>query len=63
MISESSYLHFYIGMPGYNSELRFVLFLLVEFRKCLNEDVLAEIDEMIIEYKKPAETSSNGNKA
>ena len=49
-IKENPYYQYFIGLSGYSNETPFVPSLLVEFRKRLNEQVLAEINEMIIEY-------------
>ena len=49
-IRENPYYQYFIGLPGYTDEAPFVPFLLVDFRKRLTEDVLAEINEMIAEY-------------
>lgn len=52
-ITENPYLQYFIGLPGYQTEPPFVPSLLVEFRKRLSADVLAEINEMIIDFNKP----------
>lgn len=52
-ITENPYLQYFIGLPGYQTEPPFVLSLLVEFRKRLSADVLAEINEMIIDFNNP----------
>lgn len=52
-ITENPYLQYFIGLPGYQTEPPFVPSLLVEFRKRLSDDVIAEINEMIIEYNTP----------
>ena len=49
-IRENPYYQYFIGLPGYTDEAPFVPSLLVDFRKRLTEDVLAEINEMIAEY-------------
>ena len=61
-IKENPYLQFFIGLPGYRDEAPFVPSLLVEFRKRLNEKVLAEINEMIIEFNKPTDPPPKGGK-
>ena len=52
-ITENPYYQYFIGLPGYQDKAPFVPSLLVEFRKRLTEDILAEINEMIIEYNHP----------
>lgn len=52
-ITENPYLQYFIGLPGYQTEPPFVPSLLVEFRKRLSADVLAEINEMIIDFNNP----------
>ena len=49
-IRENPYYQYFIGLSGYEDKIPFVPSLPVEFRKCLSEDVLNEINEMIIEY-------------
>lgn len=49
-ITENPYYQYFIGLPGYQQKPPFVPSLLVEFRKRLSADVLAEINEMIIEF-------------
>ena len=49
-IRENPYYQYFIGLPGYTDEAPFVPSLLVDFRKRLTKDVLAEINEMIAEY-------------
>ena len=49
-IRENPYYQYFIGLPGYTDNAPYVPSLLVEFRKRLTEDVLAEINEMIAEY-------------
>ncbi len=63
-IVENPYYQYFIGLPGYQDKAPFVPSLLVEFRKRLTEDILAEINEMIIEYNHPNDYnsgSSNGS--
>ena len=63
-ITENPYYQYFIGLPGYQDKAPFVPSLLVEFRKRLTEDILAEINEMIIEYNHPDDPgagSSNGS--
>lgn len=43
-IRENPYFHFFIGLPGYQDKILFVLSLLVEFRKRLTSEVLEEIN-------------------
>ena len=52
-ITENPYLQYFIGLPGYQTEPPFVPSLLVEFRKRLSADVLAEINEMTIDFNNP----------
>ena len=52
-ITENPYYQYFIGLPGYQDHAPFVPSLLVEFRKRLTDDILAEINEMIIEYNHP----------
>lgn len=52
-LTENPYLQYFMGLPGYQTEAPFVPSLLVEFRKRLTEDVLAEINEMIIDFNSP----------
>ena len=64
-IKENPYYQYFIGLPGYEYKAPFAPSLLVEFRKRLNEEVLAEINEMIAEYNAPDvpsdDDSDNGN--
>ena len=62
-IKENPYYQYFIGLPGYEYKAPFVPSLLVEFRKRLDENVLAEINEMIAAYNNPDNSSdddSNG---
>ena len=62
-IKENPYYQYFIGLPGYEYKAPFVPSLLVEFRKRLDENVLAEINEMIVAYNDPDDSSdddSNG---
>ena len=62
-IKEKPYYQYFIGLPGYEYKAPFVPSLLVEFRKRLDENVLAEINEMIAAYNNPDDSSdddSNG---
>ena len=58
-IKENPYYQYFIGLPGYEYKAPFAPSLLVEFRKRLNEEVLAEINEMIAEYNSPDIPSDN----
>ena len=58
-IKENPYYQYFIGLPGYEYKAPFAPSLLVEFRKRLNEEVLAEINEMIAEYNSPDVPSDN----
>ena len=62
-IKENPYYQYFIGLPGYEYKAPFVPSLLVEFRKRLAENVLAEINEMIAAYNSPdgsSDDDSNG---
>lgn len=59
-ITENPYFQYFIGLPGYQTEPRFVSSLLVEFRKCLTDDILGEINEMIIAYNTPDDPTPGG---
>ena len=62
-IKENPYYQYFIGLPGYEYKAPFVPSLLVEFRKRLDENVLADINEMIAAYNDPDDSSdddSNG---
>lgn len=52
-IRENPYYQYFIGLPGYQDKIPFVPSLLVEFRKRLTDEILAEINEMIAEYNSP----------
>ena len=52
-ITENPYYQFFVGLSGYQQEPPYAPSLLVEFRKRLTADILAEINEMIIEYNHP----------
>ena len=52
-ITENPYLQYFVGLPGFQYEPPFVASLLVEFRKRLNDEILAEINEMIIDFNSP----------
>lgn len=53
VITENPYLQYFVGLPGFRYEPLYAPSLLVEFRKRLNEEVLAENNEMIIDYNRP----------
>ena len=62
-IKENPYYQYFIGLPGYEYKAPFVPSLLVEFRKRLDENILADINEMIAAYNDPDDSSdddSNG---
>ena len=59
-IRENPYYQFFIGLPGYQEDAPFVPSLLVEFRKRLTDDVIAEINEMIAEYNHPDDQNGDG---
>ena len=52
-IVENPYYQYYIGLPGFSREPPFVPSPLVKFRKCLDDDVMNEINEMIFAYNTP----------
>ena len=52
-ITENPYYQYFIGLPGFSNAAPYVPSLLVEFRKRLNDEILAEINEMIIAYNTP----------
>ena len=52
-ITENPYLQYFVGLPGFQYDQPFAPSLMVEFRKRLNAEVLAEINEMIIAYNSP----------
>ena len=59
-ITENPYLQYFIGLHGFQTEAPFVPSLLVEFRKRLTDEVLAEINEMIIDFNTPDDPTSGG---
>ena len=61
-IKENPYYQYFIGLPGYEYKAPFVPSLLVEFRKRLDENILAEINEMIAAYNSSDESSDNDSK-
>ena len=62
-ITENPYYQYFIGLPGYQSKPPFVPSLLVEFRKRLPDDLLAEINEMIIAYNSNDDPPPGGGTA
>ena len=58
-IKENPYYQYFIGLRGYEYKAPFVPSLLVEFRKRLDENVLAEINEMIAAYNRPDDSSDD----
>lgn len=52
-IMENPYYQYFIGLPGFSNEAPYVPSLLVEFRKRLDDEILAQINEMIIAYNTP----------
>lgn len=62
-IQMNPYYQYFIGLHGFQMEQPFAPSLLVEFRKRLTEEKLAEINEMIIENNKhdDSNTPSDGN--
>lgn len=59
-ITENPYFQYFIRLPGYQTESPFVPSLLVEFRKCLTDDILGKINEMIIVYNTPDDSPPGG---
>ena len=58
-IKENPYYQYFIGLLEYEYKAPFVPSLLVEFRKRLDENVLAEINEMIAAYNSPDDSSDD----
>ena len=58
-IKENPYYQYFIGLPGYEYKAPFVPSLLVEFRKRLDENILAEINEMIAAYNSSDDLSDD----
>ena len=58
-LKENPYYQYFIGLPGYQYEAPFAPSLLVEFRKRLTDDILADINEMMIQFNLPEEKSGN----
>ena len=58
-IKENPYYQYFIGLPGYEYKAPFVPSLLVEFRKRLDENILAEINEMIAAYNSSDDSSDD----
>lgn len=52
-ITEYPYYQYFIGLAGFSNKAPYVPSLLVEFRKRLEDEVLAQINEMIIAYNTP----------
>lgn len=52
-ITENPYYQYFIGLPGFSNEAPYVPSLLVEFRKRLDDEILAQINEIIIAYNTP----------
>ncbi len=59
-IQDNPYYQYFIGLPGFQLEQPFAPSLLVEFRKRLTDEKLAEINEMIIKNNKH-DDAGNGN--
>lgn len=57
-ITENPYYQYFIGLPGFSNEDPYVPSLLVEFRKRLDDEVLAQINEMIIAYNTPDDSGT-----
>lgn len=51
-IIENPYYQFFVGIPGFCNESIYVVSLLVEFRKRLDDETLIEINEMILSLAK-----------
>lgn len=62
-LTENPYFQYFIGLPGYQEYPPFAPSLLVEFRRRLNDTVLADINEMIIEFNSddPTDPGSGGS--
>lgn len=58
-IKENPYLQYFIGLPGYACKRPFAPSLLVEFRKRLDDTILAEINELIVASNTPEPTPPN----
>lgn len=52
-ITETPYYQYFIGLHGYQQKAPYAPSLLVEFRKCLTDEILGEINEIIIRYNHP----------
>lgn len=52
-ITENPYYQYFIGLSGFSNEAPYVPSLLVEFRRRLDDEILAQINEMIIAYNTP----------
>ncbi len=59
-IQENPYYQYFIGLPGFQLEKPFAPSLMVEFRKRITDEKLAEINELIIDYNKN-DHPSDGN--
>ena len=59
-IKENPYYQYFIGLPGFSNEAPCVPSLLVEFRKRFDDEILAEINEMIIAYNTPDDPGAGG---
>ena len=58
---ETPYYQYFIGLPGYQDKAPYVPSLLVEFRKRLTDDILAEINEIIARYNTPDDPYVGGS--
>lgn len=61
-LTENPYFQYFIGLPGYQMEPPFVPSLLVEFRKRLTDEILGDINDMILEYNTPDDSSDDDPK-
>lgn len=59
-ITENPYYQYFIGLRGYQQAAPYAPSLLVEFRKRLTDEVLGEINEMIIRYNHPDDSTPDG---
>ena len=60
-IRENPYFQYFIGMSEYTDEEPYAASLLVDFRKRLDEETLAKINEQIIEYNLKSENDDDNS--
>ena len=58
-IQENPYYQYFIGLPGFQLDKPFAPSLMVEFRKRITDEKLAEINELIIDYNKNDEDEND----